>query len=29
MRDVLAGNLKGQTAIKKAVKEWQGDFLRA
>ena len=29
MRGVLAGNLKGQTAIKKAVKEWQGDFLRA
>lgn len=29
MRDVLAGKLKGQNAIKKEIKEWQGDFLRA
>jgi hypothetical protein len=29
MRDVLAGKLTSQNAIKKAVKEWQGDFLRA
>lgn len=29
MRDVLAGKLKGQTAIKKEIKDWQGDFLRA
>jgi uncharacterized protein DUF6526 len=29
MRDVLAGKLKGQNAIKKEIKDWQGDFLRA
>jgi hypothetical protein len=29
MREVLAGNLKGQNAIKKQIKNWQGDFLRA
>ena len=29
MRDVLAGKLKGQNDIKKAIKNWQGDFLRA
>jgi hypothetical protein len=29
MRDVLAGKLAGQNAIKKQIKDWQGDFLRA
>jgi hypothetical protein len=29
MRDVLAGKLAGQNAIKKGIKNWQGDFLRA
>ena len=29
MRGVLEGRLKGQNAIKKEIKNWQGDFLRA
>ena len=29
VRDVLAGKLKSQTAIKKQIKNWQGDYLRA
>jgi len=29
MRGVLEGRLKGQNAIKKEIKDWQGDFLRA
>lgn len=29
MREVLAGKLSGQNAIKKQIKDWQGDFLRA
>lgn len=29
MREVLAGKLTSQNAIKKQVKDWQGDFLRA
>jgi hypothetical protein len=29
MREVLAGKLTSQNAIKKQIKEWQGDFLRA
>ena len=29
MRDVLAGKLTGQNAIKKQIKNWQGDYLRA
>ena len=29
VRDVLAGKLSGQNAIKKQIKNWQGDFLRA
>jgi hypothetical protein len=29
VRQVLAGSLKNTTEIKKAVKQWQGDYLRA
>ncbi len=29
VRDVLAGKLAGQKAIKVAIKDWQGDYLRA
>jgi hypothetical protein len=29
MRDVLAGKLASQKAIKLAIKDWQGDYLRA
>jgi hypothetical protein len=29
VRDVVAGTLATQKAIKLRVKEWQGDFLRA
>jgi hypothetical protein len=29
VRDVLAGTLKTKTAIKKRVRDWQGDWLRA
>lgn len=29
MRDVLAGKLTSQNAIKKGIKNWQADFLRA
>jgi hypothetical protein len=29
VRRVLAGSLKNTTEIKKAVKQWQGDYLRA
>jgi Family of unknown function (DUF6526) len=29
VRDVLAGKLANQKAIKLAIKEWQGDYLRA
>ena len=29
MRGVLDGKLTSQNAIKKAIKDWQGDFLRA
>jgi hypothetical protein len=29
VRDVLAGTLATQKAVKLRVKEWQGDFLRA
>src|SRR4051812_44309404 len=29
VRGVLDGKLQGQNAIKKEIKEWQGDFLRA
>jgi hypothetical protein len=29
MRGVLDGRLKGQNAIKKEIKDWQADFLRA
>jgi len=29
MRDVLDGKLTSQGAIKKQIKDWQGDFLRA
>ena len=29
VRQVLSGSLKGTTDIKKAVKDWQGDYLRA
>ena len=29
MRKVLAGELSGRTDIKKAVTQWQGDYLRA
>lgn len=29
MRDVLAGKLKSQKEIKQAIRDWQGDYLRA
>ena len=29
VRDVLAGKLASQKAIKLAIKDWQGDYLRA
>jgi hypothetical protein len=29
VRDVLAGKLANQKAIKLAIKDWQGDYLRA
>lgn len=29
VRDVLAGKLAGQKAIKLAIKDWKGDYLRA